>query len=63
METRWEQALRTAHAYGFQGEEARQAAKHIFAKMVVNGATIGRANGKMIVHKGGSRYAQETVLS
>jgi len=62
METRWEQAVKTAKSYGFQDEEAKRYAKHIFAKMVVNGATIGRVDGKMIVHKGGSPYAQKKVL-
>jgi hypothetical protein len=61
--TRWETALRQAKAYGFQGEEAKLLAKHFFAKMIVGGATIGRVNGKLVVHrKGGTGDVQKPIL-
>ncbi len=47
--TRWERALRSAESYGYTGEEIKHVAKHIFAKMITNGATIGRINGKLVV--------------
>jgi len=49
--TRWEQAVQSAKSYGFQGDEAKRVAKHIFAKQLVDGATIGKKNGKLVVHK------------
>ncbi len=49
--TRWERALNIAKGYGYEGEEAKRVAKQFFAKMVVNGATIGKVDGKLVVHK------------
>lgn len=49
--TRYEIALQVAQSYGFEGEEIKRCARHIFAKMIVDGATIGKANGKLVIHK------------
>jgi len=49
--TRYEQAMDIAQGYGYTADDAKRVAKHIFAKMVVDGATIGRVNGKLVVHK------------
>lgn len=51
-EERWQKALKVARSYGLTKEEdIKRGAKHIFAKWVVGFATIGRVNGRLVVHK------------
>lgn len=49
--TRYEEALSIARGYGFKGDDVKRAAKHIFARMITGGATIGKVNGKLVVDK------------
>lgn len=50
--TRYEEALEVARSYGVKNnEEAKRWAKHIFARMISGGATIGKVNGKFVIHK------------
>lgn len=49
--TRYEEALSIARGYGMEGEDAKRTAKHIFARMITGGATIGKVNGRLVVDK------------
>lgn len=49
--TLYERAVDIALSYGLEGDDAKRVAKHIFAKALVDGATIGRVNGKLVVNR------------
>ena len=53
-ETRFEKCVRRARNPGFcctNEVEVIRVAKHLFAKELVGGATLGKANGKWIVDR------------
>lgn len=49
--TVYEKAVDTARSYGFEGDDVKRVAKHIFAKALAGGATIGRTNGRLVISK------------
>lgn len=50
--TRYETAVEIARGYGDVDEgDVKRSAKHIFARMITGGATIGKVNGKLVVHR------------
>ena len=52
-ETRYEKCVRRArNGYGCETEaEVKRVARHLFAKVIVDGATIGKCNGKLYVDR------------
>lgn len=50
--TKWERSVQQARAYGITDDAAvKRIAKHIFARKIVGGATIGRVNGRLVIHR------------
>lgn len=49
--TRYEDALYVARFHSTDEEEVKRIAKHLFARMISGGATIGKVNGKIVINK------------
>jgi len=48
---RYNKALYMAHGWGYKGEEAKQIARHLFARWLIGGQAIGQKKGKLIIGK------------